>query len=122
MVGTIERTIPSPVIARNLLDRFHRMVRHRKSGDLASWTTDAQPSQVATFVTGIVSDKASLQATLSEPWSNGQAYKHNTKLQSGETTMPNRTRLLRQIIWQTLRVAPDLQRNHTLRVDAFIGC
>lgn len=79
-VATIQHALPDLVTARDLMDRFHALIQRRKSADLETWITEAASSLLASFVSGIVSDQAVVQAALKEPWSNGQTEGQNTKL------------------------------------------
>jgi transposase len=60
------------VPARDLVERFHRMVRDRDPDALPAWITDAAGSVLASFGKGIVADQAAVLAALTQPWSNGQ--------------------------------------------------
>ncbi len=63
-VARIERSIPALVSARDLIERFHRMVRERNAGGLPSWITDTASSVLASFVKGIVADREAVTAAL----------------------------------------------------------
>jgi transposase len=69
------------------MDRFHGLIRCRKSADLEAWITDAKPSLLASFATGIIHDHAAARAALSEPWSSGQTEGQNTKLKLAKRQM-----------------------------------
>ena len=71
-VASIERGVPTLVPARDLVERFHRMVRDRDPDALPAWITDAAGSVLASFGKGIVADQAAVVAALTQPWSNGQ--------------------------------------------------
>jgi transposase len=92
-IAMIRTAVPVLVTARDLMDRFHAMVRHRKSGDLATWITEATSSLLASFATGIVADRAAVQAALDEPWSNGQTEGQNTRLKLVKRQMYGRAKL-----------------------------
>ena len=77
-IAAIERSIPTLVEARSLLDRFHAMVR-RKGIDLDGWIADATTSLMASFASGISRDKLAVAAA-SSPWSNGQTEGQITEL------------------------------------------
>ncbi len=72
IVATIKRALPDLVTARDLMDRFHKLIQHRKPADLETWISEATSSLLASFISGIVSDQAAVQAALKEPWSNGK--------------------------------------------------
>ena len=85
--------MPELVSARDLLDRFHHMIQHRKSADLDTWISDAKPSLLASFTTGIINDRSAVKAALTEPWSNGQTEGQNTKLKLVKRQMYGRAKL-----------------------------
>jgi transposase len=93
MVATMKHALPDLVAARDLLDRFHDMIQHRKSADLNDWIAEATTSLLASFANGIVSDRAAVQAALKEPWSNGQTEGQNTKLKLIKRQMYGRAKL-----------------------------
>jgi transposase len=51
-VARIERGVPALVLARDLVERFHRMVRDRDPTALPAWITDAAGSVLASFGKG----------------------------------------------------------------------
>src|SRR6266704_3330555 len=59
-VASIERGVPLLVPARDLVERFHRMVRDRDPDALPAWITDAAGSVLASFGKGIVADQAAV--------------------------------------------------------------
>jgi transposase len=79
-IAIIENAVPHLTMARNLIDRFHNLIRSRDKTDLAAWLADAKSSLLASFAKGIVQDQAAVTAALIEPWSNGQTEGQNTKL------------------------------------------
>jgi transposase len=76
----IGEAVPDLTTARDLLDRFHRLIQHRKDANLDPWVADAKSGLMASFASGIVQDHAAVKAALTEPWSNGQTEGQNTKL------------------------------------------
>jgi transposase len=93
MAAIIETAVPDLVPARDLMDRFHRMIQHRTSADLETWISDARTSLLASFTTGIVNDRSAVKAALTEPWSNGQTEGQNTKLKLVKRQMYGRAKL-----------------------------
>jgi transposase len=93
IAAIIESAVPELVSARDLLDRFHHMIQHRKSADLDTWISDAKPSLLASFTTGIINDRSAVKAALTEPWSNGQTEGQNTKLKLVKRQMYGRAKL-----------------------------
>ena len=75
------------------MDRFHGMIRSCMSGDLEPWITDATPSLLGSFATGLARDRAGVHAALTQPWSNGQTEGQNTKLKLVKRQMCGRAKL-----------------------------
>ena len=92
-IAAIEAGVPSLIEARALVDRFQAMVRTKNNADLDAWITEAKTSLVASFVTGIVQDKAAVSAALTEPWSNGQVEAQITKLKLVKRQMYGRAKI-----------------------------
>jgi transposase len=80
IVAAIERAIPTLAASRDLVDRFHQMLRTRSANALSAWITEAAASMLASFAKGIMTDLAAVTAALTEPWSNGQTEGQITKL------------------------------------------
>ncbi len=79
-VAIIERGVPILVTARELVERFHRMIRDRDPDALTAWITDAAGGVLASFAKGLRADHAAVAAALTKPWSNGQTEGQITKL------------------------------------------
>jgi transposase len=62
MAAIIEGAVPDLVSARDLIVRFRRTIQRRKSADLESWISDAKPSLLASFTTGILNDRSAVKA------------------------------------------------------------
>ena len=92
-MAIIDSAVPALVIARDLVDRFHGMIKRRASADLEPWITDASPGLLGSFAKGIVQDHAAVQAALTQPWSNGQTEGQNTKLKLVKRQMYGRANL-----------------------------
>src|SRR5712691_11155354 len=92
-VASIERDVPILVSARDLVERFHRMVRDRDPDALPAWITDAAGSVLASFSKGIVADQAAVVAALTQPWSNGQTEGQITRLKLVKRQMYSRAKL-----------------------------
>ena len=93
MAAIIESAVPNLISARDLMDRFHRIIQHRESAALETWISDAKPSLLASFATGIINDRSAVKAALTEPWSNGQTEGQNTKLKLVKRQMYGRAKL-----------------------------
>ncbi len=70
--AAIEAAAPELIAARNLLDRFHAMMRSRDAARLDPWIASAKASKLASFAVGIEADKDAIAAAITEPWSSGQ--------------------------------------------------
>ena len=92
-VARIERSVPVLVSARELVERFHQMVRDRDPAALPAWITDAASSVLASFGKGIVADRSAVAAAMSQPWSNGQTEGQITKLKLVKRQMYGRAKL-----------------------------
>jgi transposase len=80
IVASVERGAPALVQARDLVERFHRMVRDRDHKALDPWITAAAGSLLTSFGKGIAADRDCVAAALTQPWSNGQTEGQITKL------------------------------------------
>jgi transposase len=80
VIAAIEAGAPMLVKARDLVDRFHAMIRKKTTPDLEPWIADADTSLLASFASGIRRDHAAVRAAIAEPWSNGQTEGQITKL------------------------------------------
>ena len=92
-VAIIGEAVPDLTTARDLLDRFHRIIQHRKDERLEQWIEEAKLGLMKSFASGIVQDGAAVRAALTEPWSNGQTEGQNTKLKLVKRQMYGRAGL-----------------------------
>ena len=93
VVEAIERAAPALGVARDLLHRFHGMIRSKTDAGLISWLQAANSSLLASFAPGIVADLNAVTAALREPWSNGQTEAQITKLKFFKRQMYGRASL-----------------------------
>ncbi len=91
-VAAIETEVPALAVARDLMERFHRMLRARDVGALPSWLTETGTSLLASFGKGITADLAAV-AALTETWSNGPTEGQITKLKLVKRQMYGRASL-----------------------------
>ncbi len=96
------------VTDRDLVERFHRMVRDRDPDMLPIWITDATGSVLSSFGKGIAADQAAVAAALTEPWSNGQTEGQITKLKLVRRQMYGRGKL---DLLRARLLPPALHRN-----------
>ena len=92
-VSAVEAAVPALAAARDLVDRFHRMLRARTPDALPGWITQAADSMLASFGRGIVEDQAAVRAALAELWSNGVTEGSVTKLKLVRRQMYGRGKL-----------------------------
>jgi transposase len=92
-VARVEKGVPLLVTARDLVERFHAMVRERDPANLPAWITDAAGSILASFGKGIVADRDAVTAAMTQPWSNGQTEGQITKLKLVKRQMYGRAKL-----------------------------
>ena len=79
--------------ARELVDRFHSMIRRHDIESLDPWLDVASKISIASFAKGIMADKAAVAAAVVEPWSNGQTEGQITKLKLVKRQMYGRANL-----------------------------
>ena len=70
--ATIETAAPELIDARNLIDRFHAMMRSSDPACLDPWIASAKKGKLASFAAGVEADKDAIAAAITEPWSSGQ--------------------------------------------------
>jgi transposase len=93
MVAAIESGVPALGTARDLMDRFHRMLRAGDADALTPWLADSANGLLASFGKGVKADLDAVRAALTEPWSNGQTEGQITKLKLVKRQMYGRARL-----------------------------
>jgi transposase len=93
LIAAIEAGAPMLVKARDLIDRFHRMIRKKTEADLEPWIADAEIGLLASFASGIRRDHAAVRAAIAESWSNGQTEGQITKLKLVKRQMYGRGKL-----------------------------
>lgn len=70
--AVIEKAVPALITARDIVDRFHAMMRSKDVKRLAPWIKAASASKLASFAAGVEADKDAIAAAITEPWSSGQ--------------------------------------------------
>ena len=93
---------PSLALARDLAVRFAAMVREQQEGELDTWLTEADDSELRSFATGLRQDEAAVRTALLLPWSNGQTEGQITRLKLVKRQMFGRAKhaLLRARVLQ----------------------
>ena len=92
-LAAIETGVPALAIARDLMARFHNMLRARDIGALPHWLAEAANGMLASFAKGIAADLPAVKAALTEPWSNGQTEGQIAKLKLVKRQMYGRASL-----------------------------
>lgn len=92
-MAKIEQCVPALAEARDLVDRFHAMIRERSSEALDPWIDAARQSALRSFAAGIASGRDAVRAALQQPWSNGQTEGQITKLKLVKRQMYGRAKL-----------------------------
>jgi len=93
LAATVEQAVPALALARDLLERFHALLRSKFSAGLDAWLADAANSLLRSFATGIAADREAVAAAITEPWSNGQTEGQITKLKLVKRQMYGRAHL-----------------------------
>jgi transposase len=92
-VAQIEHGVPTLIAARDLVDRFHAMIRKRQPEELDPWIAAAKESALSSFAAGIASDRDAVRAALVQPWSNGQTEGQIAKLKLVKRQIYGRAKL-----------------------------
>ncbi len=80
IITAITAAIPALAAARDLVARFHHMLRTGGAAGLPGWIAAVSGSSLAAFGRGISADLAAVTAALELPWSNGATEGSITKL------------------------------------------
>jgi transposase len=76
-------------------ERFTKIVRERRSGELGQWLSDAEASgirEIRQFARGVRQDEAAVEAGCTLPYSNGQTEGQITKLKAIKRSMYGRAK------------------------------
>lgn len=92
-ISAIETKVPALNAARNLIDRFHAIIRTKAIADLDPWIDAASESLLASFAKGIAKDRDAVGAAINEPWSNGQTEGQVNKLKVIKRQMYGRAKI-----------------------------
>lgn len=92
-VAAFEAGVPALVEARELIDSFQAMIRHKTVADLTPLIERAGASLVASFARGVANDEAAVRAAITSPWSNGQTEGQITRLKLVKRQMYGRGKL-----------------------------
>jgi transposase len=93
LIAAIESSVPAVVEAREIIDAFHAMIRHKASNELAPWIARASASLVASFANGVTKDEVAVRAALTSQWSNGQTEAQINKLKLIKRQMHGRANI-----------------------------
>lgn len=93
IAAVVEKAVPALGEARDLVDRFHRLIRGGDAASLDPWIYAAVKSFVGGFARGVAADRAAIRAAIVEPWSNSQTEGQITKLKLVKRQMYGRANL-----------------------------
>ena len=93
MIAAIEAGVPRLVEAREIIAKFHSMIRQKAATELAPWIAQARQSLVASFANGVENDAAAVRAAIVLPWSNGQTEGQITRLKLVKRQMYGRAKI-----------------------------
>lgn len=93
IVAAIETGVPLLVKARELIDRFHVMIRRKAGAELEPWIAQGRASLVASFTNGVARDIAAVCAAIVSRWSDGQTEGQITKFKLVKRQMHGRGKL-----------------------------
>ena len=91
--AVIETAVPALVVARDVLDRFHAMMRSRDEARLDPWLVKAANTKLAAFAAGVEADKDAVAAAISSTWSSGQVEGNVNRLKSIKRQMYGRAKI-----------------------------
>jgi transposase len=92
-IAAIEAGAPALLDARDLIDRFHAMIRKKIEADLDPWIADTSTSLIVSFANGIIRDQVAVRAAITSPWSNGPTEGQITKLKLVKRQMYGRGKI-----------------------------
>ena len=68
IMAKIERDVPPLLVARDLVDRFHEIIRQQKAADLCQWIAAAINSPISSFAKVIIADCDAVRAAMLHSW------------------------------------------------------
>jgi transposase len=92
-IVTIEKNIPALVDARAAVEEFHTMIRKKTGDALDGWLDRAKTGLLASFASGVIKDRAAVEAAITNAWSNGQTEGQITRLKLIKRQMYGRAKL-----------------------------
>jgi transposase len=92
-ITAIEAGVPRLVEARDIIAKFHSIIRKKAAVELAPWIAQARQSLVASFGNGVEKDEAAVRAAIVLPWSNGQTEGQITRLKLVKRQMYGRAKI-----------------------------
>ncbi len=92
-MAKIAHDVPQLLEARDLVDRFHEIMRQQNAADLDPWIAAAIDSPLSSFAKGIIADRHAVQAAIIQLWSNGQTEGQITKLKLVKRQMYGRAKI-----------------------------
>jgi transposase len=116
IMAKIERDVPPLLVARDLVDRFHEIIRQQKAADLCQWIAAAINSPLSSFAKGIIADCDAVRAAMLHSWSNNQTEGQITKLKLVKRQMYGRAKLdllEARLIGAACATAPKVSQSHS---------
>lgn len=91
--AVIEKAVPALITAREVLDRFHAMMRSKDEARLDPWIAMAVDTKLAAFAAGVEADKDAVAAAIATPWSSGQVEGKINRLKAIKRQMFGRAKI-----------------------------
>jgi len=91
--AAVERAEPTLIAAREVLERFHSLIRLKDAARLDPWIVTAARTKLAAFAAGVDAGKDAVAAAISTPWSSGQVEGTICRLKSINRQMSGRAKL-----------------------------
>jgi len=91
--AAVEQAVPPLAVARDLVGRFHAILRSKSSAGPDAWLGDSTNSLLASSASGIAADRDTVATAITEPWSNGQTEGQITRLKLVKRQMYGRAHL-----------------------------
>jgi len=91
--AAVERAEPALIAAREVLERFHSLIRLKDAARLDPWIVTAARTKLAAFAAGVDAGKDAVAAAISTPWSSGKVEGTICRLKSIKRHMYGRGKL-----------------------------
>ena len=91
--AVVEKAVSTLIAAREVLERFHAMMRSKSEARLDPWIATAAKTKLAAFASGVDADRDAVAAAISTPWPSGQVEGTICRLKSINRQMYGRAKL-----------------------------